>query len=421
MDFRIPLGHLYSTGVPFHMTDEAQAAESGMMDMLLNRDQVIADKQAGQIGSLIADVKMGEILPDLQQRAMERITKFTNDTKGLYASQNNRTRLSQENLNKAMLMKQQLMADLSAMQQITKDYYTESKNIPDYVKNGYLNQTEVDLSDKEFRNAVRTPGTNFMDMPLYSVLMAKKVAPKAAKEDALKIRNKFEDEIVSQMSGVSFAQPTAAEVSDFMKTRYPENSPFWGDYRRSLEMGGVIDQADDYKTALMKAATSLRPSIKPRNVPASTVFNLNNGGGSQKAQKEPTVIPENADNIGRYWDLSTLTQKPKFTGVHINKENKEVPIKNADIIAVRIDNGQAKMIIQGKVDGVANGDVYTFEKPVSRTVMADLEKKGIMLDGYTMDYTDAGSYNATKGVYGKPVQPAGKKSNKETEAQKLGL
>ncbi len=393
----IPLGHLYSK-TPYPQVEYSPEQEE-MVNLLVNREQYAQDRQAQEAAALTAKVNIDKIRPELQGLALRDISKHEKDLRSLYGDKMNRKNLynlNTEGKAKVSLANTALLGRIGALEQFTKDAAEADKRYYALLAKGDAGFTMEDYHAvrKEWEDRVKA-ANSVDDVPWLSQLTQERIEPKVKQMDALKVRNKFEDEVVSQMSGVEYQRPTVQGVADFIKTRYPQSNGNWNEYRNSLELSGIVDPKDDYETALNKAATALRPSIKPRPEPAR--INVNNGSGG-KQPKEPTVIPENSDNLGRYWDLSTLSQKPKWTGQHDG-----VPIKNADILSIHIENGQAKMKIQGQQAGVTGGDTYTFYKPMSRTVIADLVKKGYMLDGYTGEYSDAATWNAVKNTYAEPV------------------
>ena len=262
----IPLGHLYSK-TPYPQVEYSPEQEE-MVNLLVNREQYAQDRQAQEAAALTAKVNIDKIRPELQGLALRDISKHEKDLRSLYGDKMNRKNLynlNTEGKAKVSLANTALLGRIGALEQFTKDAAEADKRYYALLAKGDAGFTMEDYHAvrKEWEDRVKA-ANSVDDVPWLSQLTQERIEPKVKQMDALKVRNKFEDEVVSQMSGVEYQRPTVQGVADFIKTRYPQSNGNWNEYRNSLELSGIVDPKDDYETALNKAATALRPSIKPR-------------------------------------------------------------------------------------------------------------------------------------------------------------
>lgn len=198
----IPLGHLYSSGVqPVH---QYSPEEQELVSKLVNRDQYLQDQQAEQVGKLMASVRMPEILPELQNKALARLTKYKQDLMDLYKSQRDKRKLTSENLLKAKQLEYGLNFDLSTMKQIKDDFDKANVLATGYASRGLLSQEEEAQALDKWKSVLKDPNAGLTDIPLYSTQIRGIVTPK----------EKAENELLKYKQDVELRKSTIATVNE---------------------------------------------------------------------------------------------------------------------------------------------------------------------------------------------------------------
>lgn len=346
------------------ITQDRGVTVSDIVNTVVNKDQIIADRQAEQVGSIMSDVKLGEIRPDLQTMALNILENSKNDIYGLYRGQNNVLKLSNQNKFEAQRIKQKAMMDFSALNQLTADHKSASLHMAQLAKDGVLSQQDIQEIYSEFDNSVKGAG-NPGDVKFLSALVNQKAGPKIAQkkqEDAKKEVEEWDKQVLKPFQGEGYTIPTVEQMKEVIKSVYPGES--LNNYADKYRAIGAIGAGDDPLDVIAK---SIHAKAFPKEKPGSYYFNL---GGREKA--EPVIIPF-ANGV---MPLSAFNRQVPWVGT-VTVGGKEYPASGSTTDIIEKPDGSLTQRVKAVyyVGNTAN-DIVT-EKPFTGDVTGKLKKIGI--------------------------------------------
>lgn len=375
-----------------------------IVNAIVNRDQIVADRQAEQVGSLMNDVKIGEVRPDLQSMALGILDRSKADLFGLYKGQKNVLKLSNENKLEAQRIKQRAMMDFSALNQVTADHKAASLHMAQLAKDGVLSQQDVQDVYNEFASGVKD-ATNPGDVPFLSALVNKKAGPKIAqrkKEDAIKEINTWDAPVLSQFQGKGYKVPSVDEVKDVIKAVYPGESI--NNYADKYKTIGMIRPGEDPVDVI---ARKIQAQAYPKEKPGNVYF------GTGREAKEPTVIPFSNGEL----PLSAFNRQIPWAGKvkdPSNNNSPEYPASgNVTDIIEKPDGSLVQRIKAVYYVGDKARDII-MEKPYAGDVTAKLKK--LKIDTSEIEQ----KFGGAKGTEKKPEKKyVWKKNGKEYSYEEL--
>lgn len=291
---RIPLGHLYSSGVqPNHVYSPE---EDELISLLGDKEGYIQKKQYDEIGKIMADIKEPELLPKIQPKALARIEKYKQDLMDLYKGQRDRRKLSEANLLKADQMKRELKFDLSTLGQLKVDFDKETHKLAEYLGRQLLTTDEAAEIESEFYAKAADPNVGFADVPFYSQMLAQKVAPRE-REQKVKAQAEQEKQFNDRLFGLykqwNFTEGGTkgrndASVRQNIEASHPSGSTQWQMLddelaQRNFYPEGVITEADkkSYLTRISKSG------YNPSEASRGSMNITNTFGGKDKYKLKP--------------------------------------------------------------------------------------------------------------------------------------
>ena len=307
---RIPLGHLYSTGVQPDVQYSPEQQE--FINLLTNKDQYLQDQQYAEVGKLMAAVKTPELLAKLQPKALERINRHKQDLMNLYKMQRDRRRLSDENLLEADRLQRELMFDLSSLRQTTEDFLKSQDDISKYAAGGYITPDEVVQLQNEFYAKAADPNTNFGDIPFFSQMLGRAVNPKiekAKQEDAYKKIEQVIKPLLDRYAGRDYTRPTLDQWKQVMLTSIPNDE--MGAFIRLHQSTGAVPQSATPEEAFDILAKKYYPQTYAKTEAPSTYVRINN----QNEKNQPwnwDVDPQTGDYIGTPTQSSDFERTVRF-------------------------------------------------------------------------------------------------------------
>ena len=319
----IPLGHLYSTGIqPNHVVSPD---ELELVDKLTNPNY-LADKQAAEVGRLMADVRLPEIEYDLKGKAVSRLDQYQKASEDLLRNQKgDRTKFNNASKLQLLKLRHDLNLDLSAMNQHLKDFNKTQGDVARYASQGVLDKDTEIATFNEYKKKLKDPLIGFGELPIYSNMIAEVVKPKLGqkqKENEDKLRKEalaVYEPMVKDLSRQNFGPITQAQARKWVDDNYKDGSKGWDIIRNKMIFNGTISEiTPDNEARDIYAEIGAKKAHK---------LNITSGWGAQGSQGLTYNVDENGNKVYNIESIGI-----QHSGKVKLEDGTEITVVNSDVI-----------------------------------------------------------------------------------------